>query len=109
MFESARLVPENRTVSVFASHHNSSQENLKFSSSLTTQKTKMKKLLASMPSIRNTSHVRGMVCFISLCFCYEKGRLETGIILQFPVFDSLRYRPFVQCSAEILADGVLAG
>ena len=119
MFESARLVPENRTVSVFASHHNSSQENLKFSSSLTTQKTKMKKLLASMPSIRNTSHVRGMVCFISLCFqtsffrwvffCYEKGRLETGIILQFPVFDSLRYHPFVQCSAEILADGVLAG
>ena len=68
VFESARLVPENRTVSVFASHHNSSQENLKFSSSLTTQKTKMKKLLASMPSIRNTSHVRGMVCFISLCF-----------------------------------------
>lgn len=42
-------------------------------------------------------------------FCYEKGRLETGIILQFPVFDSLRYHPFVQCSAEILADGVLAG
>lgn len=118
MFESARLVPENRTVSVFASHHNSSQENLKFSSSLTTQKTKMKKLLVSMPSIRNTSHVRGMVCFISLFsnqflslgfFCNEKGRLETGIILQFPVFDSLRYRPFVQCSAEILADGVLAG
>ena len=68
VFESARSVPENRTVSVFASHHNSSQENLKFSSSLTTQKTKMKKLLASMPSIRNTSHVRGMVCFISLCF-----------------------------------------
>ena len=68
VFESARLVPENRTVSVFASHHNSSQEKLKFSSSLTTQKTKMKKLLASMPSIRNTSHVRGMVCFISLCF-----------------------------------------
>lgn len=57
VFESARLVPENRIVSVFASHHNSSQENLKFSSSLTTQKTKMKKLLASMPSIRNTSHV----------------------------------------------------
>ena len=68
VFESARLVPENRTVSVFASHHNSSQEKLKFSSSLTTRKTKMKKLLASMPSIRNTSHVRGMVCFISLCF-----------------------------------------
>lgn len=68
VFESARLVPENRTVSVFASHHNSSQENLKFSSSLTTQKTKMKKLLASMPSIRNTSHVRGMVCFVLLCF-----------------------------------------
>ena len=67
VFESARSVPENRTVSVFASHHNSSQENLKFSSSLTTQKTKMKKLLASMPSIRNTSHVRGTVCFISLC------------------------------------------
>ena len=42
-------------------------------------------------------------------FFYGKGRLETGIILQFPVFDSLRYRPFVQCSAEILADGVLAG
>ena len=79
----------------------------------------MKKLLASMPSIRNTSHVRGMVCFVLLCFqtsffpwvffCNEKGRLETGIILQFPVFDSLRYRPFVHCSPEIQADGVLAG
>ena len=45
--------------------------------------------------------------FLSLgFFCYEEGRLETGIILQFPVFDSLRYHPFVQCSAEILADGV---
>ena len=48
------------------------------------------------------------VSFPGFFFCNEKGRLETGIILQFPVFDSLRYRPFVQCSPEIPADGVLA-